>query len=70
MCVCVWEQRGCGRQIHVGIAGCMAGLVRYLDSDAAEVASMAARAFWYLSNTPGNRPALMKQAGLYDKLVS
>ena len=45
------------------------GLVKYLDNPASEVVSMAARAIWLLSSSPGNTPSLMKQAGLFDKLV-
>ena len=50
-------------------AGCMTGLVRYLDNPTVEVASMAARTIWLLSTCPGNRPALLAQAGLFDRLV-
>jgi hypothetical protein len=47
----------------------MTGLVRYLDNPTVEVASMAARTIWLLSTCPGNRPALLAQAGLFDRLV-
>jgi hypothetical protein len=47
----------------------MTGLVRYLDNPAVEVASMAARTIWLLSTCPGNRPALLAQPGLFDRLV-
>jgi hypothetical protein len=60
MCACV-----CVR----ARAGCMTGLVRYLDNPTVEVASMAARTIWLLSTCPGNRPALLAQAGLFDRLV-
>lgn len=47
----------------------MSGLIGYLDSATPEVAGMAARTIWLLSTSPANRPALMAQPGLFEKLV-
>lgn len=48
--------------------GCLAGLTAYLRHSDVEVATMAARAVWFLSNTASNRKALREHPGLMDGL--
>jgi hypothetical protein len=47
----------------------MSGLVAYLDNACVEIVSMSARTIWFLSQSPSNRPLLMAQPGLFEKLV-